>query len=48
MGNNMKSVVIVIAGLALCGVGAFGFFKDLNLWGAWVSVGVILISTQVD
>lgn len=44
----MKSVLIVIAGLALCAVGAFGFFKELNLWGAWVLVGAIMIGTQVD
>lgn len=44
----MKSGLIVLSGLALCGVGAFGFFKDLNLWGAWVIVGAIIIGTQVD
>lgn len=44
----MKSVMIVIAGLALCGVGAFGYFKDLDLWGAWVIVGGVIIGTQVD
>jgi hypothetical protein len=44
----MKSSLIVLAGLALCGVGAVGFFKDLDLWGAWVIVGALVISTQVD
>ncbi len=44
----MKTVLIVLAGIALCGVGAFGFFKDLNYWGVWVLVGALIISTQVD
>lgn len=44
----MKSGLIVLAGLLLCGVGAFGFFKELDLWGAWVIIGAIIIGTQVD
>lgn len=44
----MKNAMIVLAGLALCGVGAFGFFKELDFWGAWVLIGAIIIGTQVD
>lgn len=44
----MKSAMIVLAGLALCGVGAVAYFKDLELWILWVLAGFITIMTQVD
>ncbi|AQW88701.1 hypothetical protein FDH34_gp176 [Serratia phage BF] len=44
----MKSGLIILAGLVLCGVGAFGYFKDLDLWGAWVIVGGLIVYSQVD
>ncbi|AMM43742.1 hypothetical protein FDG95_gp177 [Pectobacterium phage vB_PcaM_CBB] len=44
----MKNAMIVLAGVLLCGVGAIGYFKDLNLWGLWVIAGIIIITTQVD
>ncbi|SOK58981.1 hypothetical protein [Yersinia phage fHe-Yen9-03] len=44
----MKSISIVLSGMALCGVGAYGFINNINLWGAWVIIGGIIIFTQVD
>lgn len=44
----MKSIFIVLAGTALCGIGAYGFANNVDLWGVWIVVGGLLIFTQVD
>ncbi|QOI71657.1 putative membrane protein [Erwinia phage pEa_SNUABM_50] len=44
----MKSIAIVLTGAALCGVGAYGFVHNLDLWGAWVIVGGLIVYSQVD
>lgn len=33
----------ILGGIAVCGVGAYGFAHNLDYWGAWLAVGAILI-----
>lgn len=45
----MRDALIIIAGAALCSVGAYGFLHDLSNWGWWLIIGAIVMgSTQVE
>jgi len=39
----MGKVAKVLAGAALCGVGAYGFALDLDYWGFWLIIGSLVI-----
>lgn len=39
----MRKIFTILAGVAVCGVGAYGFAHDLKYWGFWLIVGTFII-----
>lgn len=44
----MKHFFLGISGVALLGIGAAGFFLNLDYWGWWLVAGLLVISTTHD